>query len=66
MTKAKELDWTVECPDMTIVNLPERGKCLEDIVQWLDEHTSGDYLITPYYVGFEIETEATLFRLGFA
>jgi len=37
--------------ELTLIENPPRGKCLEDLEQWLDAHCEGD---------------ATLFKLGFA
>jgi len=57
--------WALNGTEMTAVELGWRGKCLQEMTDWLDEHTVGDYVSTPTYVFFEHATEATLFKLGF-
>jgi len=51
--------------EMTLVELGDRGKCREEVIQWLDTNCEGEYVVTPIYVGFEIPQEATYFNLGF-
>lgn len=63
--------WCTDGTEMTVVEI---GHCFGDdkrlirrrkLTMWLDEHTQGEYVITPWLIGFEFGVEATLFQLGF-
>ena len=57
--------------EFTLVEIPggtNRCGCLvcrEELETWLDENTIGEYVTTPWTVGFEFGTDATMFRLKY-
>jgi len=60
--------WCKNGAEMTVIEI---GKCPRATVRrrkvaaWLDEHITGEYIITPWLIGFEHSTEAVLFQLGY-
>lgn len=59
--------WTESGQEMTGIALGHPGtKCLQVLINWLDENTKGEYVITPTRIFFEHGSEATMFKLKFA
>jgi hypothetical protein len=49
----------------TSIRLGDRGRFREELKQWLNLHTEGEYIITPVYVHFTFEKDATIFNVGY-
>ena len=59
------LVWTFQGKPMRCIGRNINGRGMTDIYNWCDEHITGKVVVTPIYVCFEHEVEATLFKLGF-
>lgn len=57
--------WNVYGVEYTLVELPPEGKCLQAIINWVEEHCEGEWTTTPTYIAFELASDAILFKLGF-
>ena len=63
--------WCTNGTEMTVVEIGKSPTLNanairhEKLTAWLDEHTSGEYVITPWLIGFEFGVEATLFQLAY-
>lgn len=58
--------WHDNSANITFVHLnPQAGHNTGEVYRWLGEHVRGEYILTPWFVGFENAAEATLFKLGF-
>lgn len=60
--------WCTNGTEMTLVEIGKSPKASErrrELSAWLDQHTTGEYVITPYLIGFEHGTEATFFQVAY-
>lgn len=60
--------WCKNGTKMTVVEIGKSPKASERrrrMSTWLDEHITGEYVITPWLVGFEHGTEATYFQVAY-
>lgn len=59
--------WDKAGTEYTPIAVPEtgNGRCQQAIMNWLEDHTEGDWICTPTYIFFERPGDALMFKLGF-
>ena len=58
--------WTIKGKSMTLVPRPSLLVSNKELLDWAEKYTSGDFVVTPVYIGFEQATDAEAFEVMYA
>lgn len=55
----------IEMTRVVIGKCPKASERRRKLSAWLDQHTEGEYAITPWLIGFEVASDALVFQLAY-